>query len=97
MLLAGDPTVAPETTSAKVTFNFNIDSTAEVKVCQGSTTTGCKLVAFSDPAVGKTHTITLTNLQPSTLYAYEIYGFSKACDSNRCKQDRTFTFITNAP
>jgi|GEM_PF-2525943 len=97
-VIQGEPTITPGATAATVTFTMDVASPTEIKLCQGSTMTCKDFKLYYDPNVTTTHTHNLTQLQPNTLYTFEIAGISTACSSNnnRCKQDKTYNFITQA-
>lgn len=96
VVLVGSPIVDALTNEANISFVTNVASTSEIKYCQGSSTATCTLTTSSIPTASTIHAHHLDNLQSSTLYAYDLYGFSSACTpNNRCKLgDQSYTFTT---
>ncbi|HSU72434.1 MAG TPA: hypothetical protein VLJ21_01135 [Candidatus Binatia bacterium] len=102
VLLLGSPTAETTGTTANITFVTNVASATEVQYCAGSNTVSCKRLISSAPASSTTHSHLLQGLQPSTLYSYDLYGFSSACPNNKCPlsvagQSGSFNFVTGSP
>lgn len=96
--LIGVPAVDAKSTTANVTFETNVASATEMRYCQGTNTASCaKLIISSAPTSATKHAHFIQGLLPNAFYAYDLYGFSTACPSNKCKlNDAALTFQTTA-
>jgi len=95
--LVGNPVVDVDINNATVSFLTDVAAPAEIKYCRGASTITCTPIVKSSPTVSAEHKFNLIDLQPNTLYAYEISSFSSACSGGRCKHgDYTLTTGTTS-
>jgi hypothetical protein len=96
--LVSSPSVTPNPTDATITFTTDIASATEVKYCQGANTASCTTLSTSSaPTAVTQHTHVLSGLTPSALYTYDLFAYSSACPSGKCKlNDQPYTFATTS-
>jgi chitodextrinase len=74
--------VVSNVTSANATISFNTDELSTGWVSY-SLTGSCPCTDVFDPAIGMSHTITLTNLAANTTYTFQVHAHDAANNSRR--------------